>query len=124
MTQTIVIPNAGKESVASVLGGLNTNYPTHLAIGTGVHTASATDTALTTQSGSSIAGTVSVITTTLVNDTLQVIGSFTAGLLTPVTELGLFDAATAGNMYLEATFDAVNLQIGDTLQITTQIQFS
>jgi hypothetical protein len=74
-------------------------------------------------------GTVSQVTTTVTNDTYQVVGAITALETLSVTELGLFDAAgsgsppTGGNMAWYAVFSSIGLSSGDSVTFTAQVQF-
>lgn len=70
-----------------------------------------------------VAGVSSIITTTTANDTYQVVGTITASDLCVVREIGLFDAATGGNLFMRATFGALNLEAGDSIQFTITCQF-
>jgi hypothetical protein len=101
-----------------------TNPPKFVGIGVGAtgaaRTAAVGDTALSTAVESRTSGTESVVTTTLTNDTFQVVGTVTATATRAVDEAGLFDASTAGNMFLSATFAVISLASGDSLQLTAQ----
>lgn len=122
-----VITNVGKGIAAKRFLGASPAQaePKFLGIGTGVHTAAATDTALTTEvetrSGTN-AGTT--VTTTTTDDTYQVIQTITATASRAVVEAGLFDASTAGNMFLSADFPVVNLLTGDSIQVIAKCQFT
>jgi hypothetical protein len=48
-------------------------------------------------------GTESIVTTTVTGDTYQVVGTITAGSARVIDEVGLFDALTTGNMFVEGT---------------------
>ncbi|WP_431276259.1 hypothetical protein ACQ858_08400 [Variovorax ureilyticus] len=102
--------------------------PNYIGIGTGAtgaaRTAAAADTALSTPAESRVAGTSSTVTTTVTNDTYQTVGTITASAPRAVDEAGTFDASTAGNMDISATFAVVNLATGDSLQLTVKKQFS
>jgi hypothetical protein len=72
-------------------------------------------------------GTDTVQTTTTTNDTYQVIGTITcAGAGKAITEAGLFNhlTSTTGYLYLRATFDAINLNVGDSIQFTIKAQYT
>jgi ribose 5-phosphate isomerase len=101
--------------------------PNYIGIGTGAtaagRTAAAGDTSLSTPVESRVAGTSSTVTTTVTNDTYQTVGTITASAARAVDEAGTFDASTAGNMDVSATFAVVNLQSGDSLQLTIKKQF-
>jgi hypothetical protein len=65
-------------------------------------------------------------TTTVTNDTLQLVGTITAAGARAITELGVFDAAgsgsppTGGNMDLYGDFSAINLLSGDSIAFTVR----
>lgn len=93
--------------------------------GTGVVAAAVTDTALGTETapttaGGRTVGTESRVTTTVTNDTNQVVGTVTQPGAGPVaiTESGLFDAVTAGNMLIRSVFAAVNTSLNDAIGFT------
>lgn len=99
-------------------------------IGWGIGTAAAavTDTALGTESapttaGGRTVGTESRVTTTVTNDTNQVVGTVIAGGTLAITEAGLFDAVTTGNMLIRAVFAALNVVISDSIGFTFGLKF-
>lgn len=102
--------------------------PLYVGIGVGAtgaaRTAAIGDTALTTPVESRVAGTSSNVTTTVANDTYQVVGTVTASATRAVDEAGTFDASSAGNMDISATFNIVNLNSGDSLQLTFRKSFA
>ena len=73
-------------------------YWAYLAIGTGTTVFANTQTALITQSGSRVAATVSRITTIHASDTMRFLASFDITSSITITEVGLFNAATGGEM--------------------------
>lgn len=123
-----VLTNNGKAQTAKQVGGLTALPPKYIGIGTGAtlaaRTASAGDTALSTQVESRANGTVTTVTTAVANDTFQTVGVITATAPRAIDEAGCFDASTAGNMFISATFPVVNLLTGDSLQITAKCQYS
>lgn len=95
--------------------------------GTGTVAAAVTDTALGTEaapttSGGRTVGTESRVTTTVTNDTNRVTGSVTAGSSLAITEAGLFDAVSAGNMLIRGDFSAVNVVSGDSISFTFDLK--
>lgn len=122
-----VLTNGGKAITTNRLKGAGTE-PLYVAVGVGAtgaaRTAVAADTALSTAVESRVAGTSTQQTTTSTSDTYQVVGTVTATATRAVDEAGLFDASTAGNMYLSATFPVVNLSSGDSIQATLKVQYS
>lgn len=98
--------------------------------GTGVTGAAVTDTALQTEvapttAGGRTVGTESRTTITNTNDNYQVLGSVTQSAAGPVaiTEAGLFDNVTAGNMLTRGVFAAINTSLGDSIQFTFGLKF-
>lgn len=124
-----VVTNVGKAQVAGLINGVVTTPFTYVAIGTGTTPPAATDTALVTEIKRK-AGTASRETTSVTNDTAVVEATFTSadGLsgTSAVTEAGLFDASTGGNMLSRQTFSALNINwdAGDSLTIRWKIQVS
>ena len=132
---TTVFADAGKAIVTGRLtGGASPLQvePNFMGIGSGAGTSNQTDTTLFTEYTS---GTWSAyarsnpastrVTTAITNDTYQVAGSFTAPAGGPyaVTNAGLFDAASAGNMLIKGDFATQTLNPGDTLVLNGKLQF-
>lgn len=126
-----VLTNVGKGIVAKRLIGTTPAQitPNFQAIGTGAtgaaRTAVAADTALSTEVETRVstnAGTT--VTTTQTNDTFQVIQTTTCTADRSVDEAGLFDASSAGNLFISATFSVVSLKLAgpDALQLTWKYQ--
>ena len=125
-----VVTNVGKGIMAKRHVGATPTQaePKYVAMGTGAtaaaRTAAAGDTALSTQVETRTNGTASTVTTTVTDDTYQVVGTVTATAARAVDEGGLFDAATAGNMFTSATFSVINLANGDSIQFTWKVAFT
>lgn len=121
-----LVVDAGKAAVAGLINGVITNFFEHIAIGTGTVAAAAGDTALgaeiTTGGGARAAGTTSRVTTTVTNDTAQVVFTFAFTASFAVTEAGLLDSISAGTLLARQVFAAVNVVSGDSLQITWKIK--
>lgn len=103
--------------------------PKNIGWGTGTTAPAVTDTTLEaeaapTTGGGRTVGTESRVTTTVTNDTYQVVGTVTAVGTLAITEAGLFDAVTAGNMLLRGTFGAVNVDAGDSIAFTIKTQLT
>lgn len=129
------ITTTGKAAAASRLNGAGAEAAfTAIGIGTGTTAFDVANTAMetgkkadgTADSGVHALATASVtasrVTTTVTNDTAQLVGtvSFTATLA--VTESGVFNADTNGVMICRQTFTAVNVVSGDSLQLTWKIK--
>lgn len=124
-----VVTNTGLAEVAGLVGdsGSPTAF-TYLAVGTGTTAAGATDTALEaeiTDSGlERSASTVSLETTTVTDDTLQLLKSWTASGAKAVTECGALNAGAVGVLLGHQVFSAINVTSGDTLQLTYRFAFA
>jgi len=101
---------------------------TYLAVGTGVTASDAGDTALgaeITDTGlERSAATVSQETTTVTDDTLQLLKSWTATGAKAVTEAGALNAASVGTLLGRQVFAAVNTATNDVLQLTYKFIFA
>jgi hypothetical protein len=118
-----LLVNTGKAVVTNRIIGSGTQ-PNYVAWGTGAGTTALTDTTLFTEVGTTSLGTSSQQTTTTTNDTYQVIGTVTAGSSLTITNAGLFDASTSGNLFVKGDFTGVALTSGDSIQFTFKTQFS
>lgn len=92
----------------------------YIALGTGVTAATAADTALATETGTRVAGTLTSSTNVWTNT-----ATFGAGVSTgAITEAGIFSASSGGTMLARQTFSVVNKAAGDSLQVVWQITIS
>lgn len=119
-----LLVNTGKAIVTNYLNGGAATQPKYVAWGTGAGTTSATDTTLFTETGSRVTGTTSQVTTSTTDDTYQVVGTITAGGSETITNAGLFDANTSGNLFVKGDFTGIPLSSGDSIQFTFKVQFS
>jgi hypothetical protein len=119
-----LLVNTGKAIVTNYLNGGAATQPKYVAWGTGAGTTAITDTTLFTEVGTRTSGTTTQQTTTTTNDTYQVIGTITAGSSLTITNAGLFDASTSGNLFVKGDFTGVALTSGDSIQFTFKTQFS
>ena len=119
-----MVTNSGLAIVTNRMIGSGTE-PKFAAMGTGTTAPATTDTTLGTEvetrSGTN-AGTRT--TTTATNDTnqWQQTQSITSGRA--ITEAGLFDASSTGNMLCRGTFAAINLVSGESIQWTWKVVFT
>lgn len=118
-----VFANAGKAIVTNRLKGSGTE-PQYVGIGTGAGTAAITDTTLFTEVETRTAGTSTQQTTTVTNDTYQSVGTVTATGSRAVTNAGLFDASSSGNLFMKGDFSTINLATGDSIQVTAKVSFA
>ena len=116
-----LVVSSGLDFIASRMGGTSSDVMSHMAIGSGTTSAAAGNTDL-----ESILGTRQAITSTTVTDnTIQYTASFDAGVGTgAVTEAGIFNASTGGDMLCRTTFGVVNKAVEDSMSITWTITLS
>ena len=123
-----LITNAGLAQLALLSGDASATPFTYLALGTGTTAAAASQTALVTEivdSGLARAvGTVSRITTTVANDTLQIVYTWTPSGTKTIEEVGVFNAASVGTMLSRAVTGANAVVSGDQYIITYKLKFS
>ena len=122
-----VFTNAGAAIVTNRITQAGT-APKNIGWGTGTTAAAVTDTALETEaapttSGGRTVGTESRTTVTNTNDNYQVTGTVTAGSSLAITEAGLFDAVSSGNLLIHSVFSAVNVVSGDSIAFTFGLKF-
>lgn len=119
-----VLANAGKAIITNRILGSGTE-PKFVAWGTGAGTAAATDTTLFTESAEArTSGTSTQQTTTSTSDAYQVVGIITATGTRAITNAGLFDASSTGNLFIKGDFSTINLSSGDSIQFTIKVTFS
>jgi hypothetical protein len=122
-----VVVNGGQAIDANrVFLGAGT-APVFVGWGTGAGTAAVTDTTLFSESPDETRtnGTASRVTTTVTNDTGQVVGALTVvSNNKTITNVGLFDAVTSGNLFIKADFAGQALLIGDSITFTIKDRFS
>lgn len=121
-----LLVNTGKAVVTNRIknGATGATEPNYVAWGTGAGTTAVADTTLFTETGTRTAGTSTQQTTSTTNDTYQVVGTMTAGGALAITNAGLFDASTTGNLFVKGDFTTINLSSGDSIQFTFKTQFS
>ena len=119
-----VLTDAGKAIITNRIKGSGTE-PNYVAWGTGAGTAGVTDTTLFTESAEArTSGTSSRVTTTVANDTYRVVGTIVATAGRTITNAGLLDASTSGNLFMKGDFTGVVLASGESIQFTMDVQFT
>ena len=123
--------NAGKAIAAARMIGATPSQaePKYVAWGTGggagTGTPAATDTTLTTASAEArVAGTSSQVTTSVTNDTYRVTATITSLSVQSISEVAMFDAATAGNIFLKGYFTPYSLNTNDSILFSLSWQVS
>jgi hypothetical protein len=121
---TVVTNNGKGVMTARFLAGAPA-LSLYVGWGTGTGTAAAADTALFSEAAEARAAAAATqATTTTTNDTVQAVGTLTAAANRSITNAGLFDASTSGNLIMKGDFAAVPLNAGDSIAFTMKIQFT
>lgn len=125
----VVFTNAGAAIITNRLqtsqGGTE---PKNIGWGIGTTAAAVGDTALVTESapttsGGRTVGTVSRAAGTTTNSKQTITGTVTAGSTLAITEEGVFDAVTTGNLLMRGVFSAINVVSGDSIAFTNGLDF-
>jgi hypothetical protein len=123
-----LVTSAGKALLASLAGDAAAVPFTYLAVGTSTTAASVGQTTLVaevTDTGlARAAATVSRTTTTVTNDTLQLVYTWTASGSKVIEEVGVFNASSAGTMLSRALTSTKSLVNNDQLQVTYKVAFA
>jgi len=118
-----VITNIGKAQVAGLINGVVTTPFKYVAIGTGTTAESPTDTSLVYEVARVLA-TTGRETTNVTNDTATWNATFSFTTSYSITEAGIFDSETGGNMLARKTFPALNVEAGDSLVVSWKVVVS
>jgi hypothetical protein len=123
--ETTKIPNlvvtAGKSYMISRMISNTTAIMSHMAVGSGIVTPILTDTALETI----INAPVVLVSTTQNINTVTYVATFGPGVCTgAITEAGIFNALSAGDMLCRTSFPVVNKAVGDSISITWVVQIA
>jgi hypothetical protein len=112
------VTTAGKQGAADqMLASPSLNKPTHMAIGTGTGGTTTLNTELDRNALTS--------KTRGANAIITMVGDWAAGDGTgAITEAGVFDASSSGNMWMYSSFSVVNKGASDTLSISWTLTFS
>ena len=117
-TENLVV-TAGKNWVADRMNNANT-VMTHMAVGTGTTAAAAGNTALVTETDRN-----ALTSTTVTDNAVAYVATWAAGDGTAaITEAGIFDAASSGDMLARTVFSVVNKGAADSMTITWTITVS
>lgn len=113
----------------ALLAGDATAVPfTYIAVGSSSTAVAANQTALVSELStggvSRAAATVSRVTTTVTNDTLQLYKEFDVSSSITVEEAGIFNATSSGTMGARALTGTKSPILGDKLQITYKVSFA
>lgn len=119
-----LVVNTGLAYIVSRMTGTSKNVMSHMALGSGTTAAAAGQTDLVSILGSREALDSTTITGTN-NEKVQYVCGFEAGDATgAVTEAGLFNASSSGDMLCRTVFSVVNKAADDTMTVTWTITLS
>ena len=117
-TENLVV-TAGKNWVADRMNNANT-VMTHMAVGTGTNAAAAGDTTLQTENDRN-----ALTSTTVTANAVAYVATWAAGDATAaLTEAGILDAASGGDLLARTVFSVVNKGAADSMTITWTITVS
>ena len=117
-TKNLVV-TAGKAWVADRMNNANT-VMTHMALGTGTTAAAVGDSTLQKEIDRNALTSTTVSTNTIAYGCTWAAGDGTGA----ITEAGLFDAASGGDMLARTVFSVVNKGASDSITITWTITIS
>jgi hypothetical protein len=116
-----LVVTTGLNAVIDRLQGTSVGVHDFQAIGTGTTAAVVGNTALETEIGTRVQGTLSQPAAT----TDRLVSTFAAGNGTgAITETGRLTAASGGNLFARQVFSVINKAAGDSLQVTHDITVS
>lgn len=118
-----IIVNGGFDFIADAIGkaASRPNAMSHIAVGVGTASPSAADTTLGSELVRAAAAYAHATGTKVFTFTV----TFAAGVGTgPITEAGVFNAASNGTMLDRVTFGVINKAPADTLQVTFSFTMS
>ncbi len=117
-----LVVNTGLAYITERMIGNTPAVVSHMALGSGTSAASGANTALGTELGRVTLSSLTRVTTTATNDSVQHSATFGPGTATgAVTEAGLFNASSGGIMTARTVFAVINKGTLDTLAITWKI---
>jgi hypothetical protein len=128
-----LVPSVGKAIITGRMFGATPTQtePHYIGWGTGATAGASGSTDVSTAAPEARAnGTSTQYTTTVTNDTHQIVGTITATAARTITNVGVFDAAGSGSPpsggVLYAIFDGLSqaLNSGDSIQFTARVQFT
>ncbi len=118
-TKNLVV-TAGKNFVASRMKDTTKAAMTHMAVGTGTTAAAAGNTTLVSESDRN-----ALTSTTVTNNEIAYVATWAAGDATAaLTEAGIFNASSGGDMLCRTVFSVVNKGASDSMTITWTVTVS
>ena len=115
-----LVVTAGKNFVASRMKDTTKAAMTHMAVGTGTTTAAASQTALVTEADRN-----ALTSTTVTANAIAYVCTWAAGDATAaLTEAGIFNASSGGDMLCRTVFSLVNKAAADSMTLTWTVTVS
>ncbi len=119
-----IITNVGLQYIAKLINGVVTDFFDYMAIGTGTTAEAATDTALQAEVSGSLARALATLNYEAdYKAKFEKTWTYT-GTIIAITEWGIFDAASGGNMLARQVIPPEVLSTNDTLTLTVRITTS
>lgn len=119
MADVIKIVTTGLAGLVNRMRGQGSEFA-YVGWGTGTTAPVVANTVLETpRAEARVLGTTSSQTTTTAGDTYRCVATLTcAGTGATISEIGMFDSNSGGNMFLRGTFSGIPLNVGDSIQFT------
>jgi len=118
-TKNLVV-TAGKNFVASRMKDTSKAAMTHMSVGTGTTAAAAGNTTLVSETDRN-----ALTSTTVTNNEIAYVATWAAGDATAaLTEAGIFNASSGGDMLCRTVFSVVNKGASDSMTITWTVTVS
>jgi hypothetical protein len=116
---------SGLALVTSRLVDASQSVVSHMALGSDETAADQDQTALLAETGRVALQSLSRVTTSKANDSVQHVAVFPAGVCTgALREAGLFNSGSSGAMMCRSTFGVINKGAGDSLTVTWKVAFA
>ena len=116
-----IYTTAGEAITVDIMDGTVAAPTWRAAWGTGAGTAAKANTTLFTEATEARVNTTNSQPSASVN---QMVATITAAGAQTITNAGIFDAATSGNLLIKSDFAGIALAIGDKIEFTFQITWS
>ena len=113
-----IFTDAGENLVADLIDGATAVPTWRVAWGTGAGTAAKANTTLFTEAAEA---RVTTVNTQPVTNQNQFVGTITSASSQTITNAGIFDAASAGNLLQKSDFTGIGLVNGDKIEFTFQL---
>lgn len=115
-----LVVDSGLDFIASRMSGTSSSVMSHMAVGTSSTSPAAGNTTLGSESAR-----VALTSTTPTDNSVAYVATFGAGVGTAaLTEAGIFNASSAGDMLCRVTYSVINKGAADTMTITWTITIS